>query len=137
MDERPSRPPPEDIHPEGTRPPEPPPPDVYAEGTVSRETSYTVRRDPPPPGTPLWLWLIPLVLVVVALVWFIFTQGEPRAPIPGGGVDPAPTTTSPGTTIEVPRIEIQRDPPATEPAPAATPAPVPAEPEPAAAPADP
>jgi hypothetical protein len=31
-------------------------------------------------AAPMWAWLLPLVIVVVALVWYILTRGEPTSP---------------------------------------------------------
>jgi hypothetical protein len=32
-------------------------------------------------GSPMWPWLVPLVLLVLFLAWYIFTRGEPSSPI--------------------------------------------------------
>jgi hypothetical protein len=48
------------------------------------------------------IWLIPLALVVVALVWFIFTRGEPIGPVDTRDVE----VTVP--QVEMPRIEEER-----------------------------
>jgi hypothetical protein len=64
---------------------------------------------PPPRATPMWVWVLPLVLVVLALAWFIFARGEPADPLsslPDVDVDPVVEQ----TRIEAPTVEISPPP---------------------------
>jgi hypothetical protein len=105
-----------------------PPAGERVERVERRETVTTGPEGEPPrvaSATPMWLWIMPLVLVVVGLVWFIFTQAEPRSP-----VDPvreveivAPeinigTSGDPGPAVELPSPAPQEPaaPPITAPA---------------------
>jgi hypothetical protein len=103
------------------------------------ERAGPADREPRRPGTPLWLWLLPLVLVVIALAWFVFTQGQPRSPVEGrtGVRAPEVNITTPSVpAVEAPRIEAPRiEAPAADPSPA--PGRAEADPAPEAAPADP
>jgi hypothetical protein len=93
------------------------------------ERREVVERSPAPErpaATPMWLWVLPLVVVVIALAWFIFTRGEPRAPFGDtdgrGGI--VPEVTVPQPNVQVPTIEAPRsaEPAPAEPAPAEPPA---------------
>jgi hypothetical protein len=103
------------------------------------ERDVPVNRGVRRAGTPLWIWIIPLVLVVIALVWFIMTQGQPRSPVEGRTGERATEvniTTPQLPAVEAPRIEVPRvEAPAADPPPAA-PAAAP-EAAPPAEPADP
>src|SRR5688572_19045002 len=58
-----------------------------------------------PRATPMWAWVLPLVLVVLALAWFIFARGEPVNPLsnlPDVDVEPAAEQ----VRIEAPTIEL-------------------------------
>jgi len=87
--------------------------------------------DPPPArsaATPLWLWILPLVLVVIGLTWYIFSRGEPSPPTlrPGAAEVLTPEDRSLDVQIRAPdlappRIEAPAQTPAAEP-PATAPA---------------
>ncbi len=32
-------------------------------------------------GTPMWLFVVPLVILALVLVWYVLTRGEPTSPI--------------------------------------------------------
>ncbi|MEX2571455.1 MAG: hypothetical protein WD737_09110 [Gemmatimonadota bacterium] len=32
-------------------------------------------------GIPMWVWLMPLVIVVIALMWYVLTRAEPASPL--------------------------------------------------------
>ena len=60
------------------------------EPAVSRPEQERYATEPPPrvspvgrPASPMWIWIFPLVIVVLVLAWFIFTSGEPRSPLSG------------------------------------------------------
>jgi hypothetical protein len=46
---------------------------------IDRTSSATTTR--PRGSAPMWAWVLPLVLVVIALVWYILTRGEPESPL--------------------------------------------------------
>jgi hypothetical protein len=87
----------------------------------------------------MWAWVLPLVLVVVALAWFIFSEGQPRSPfgsIRAPTVEPARPAPTTEIRIEAPEVRLPSPTPGNE-APAAAPAEPAGEPSGAAAPAEP
>jgi hypothetical protein len=86
------------------------------------------RADPRPRGAPaatVWLWLIPLLAVVVFLVWFILSRGEPQNPLQNLEVDVTTPRVEPPPQQQAPRIEVPApaapDAPTTDPTPAPAP----------------
>jgi hypothetical protein len=93
-------------------PPEPsqpsPPVERVERHEVVERQSGPARYDSPARGAavPMWAWLIPLVLLVAVLIWFIFTRGEPRSPGDMINLDPgASGRRAPATEVTLPRIE--------------------------------
>jgi hypothetical protein len=125
-----------DETPEGRRPP--PEERIERIEVVERDRPTTVRVEAERGGgVPMWAWLLPLVLVVIVLAWFIFTQGEPRSPLERGTQVEITTPPATETEIRLPTVELppapQPAPPAAEPT-AAPEATAPMETEPAAVP---
>jgi hypothetical protein len=74
----------------------------------------------------VWLWMIPLLGVVVFLVWFILARGEPQRPFEDGDVDIIVPTVEPTPAPQRPEPEIQipaPDAPAASPPPRMEPGP--------------
>lgn len=40
----------------------------------------TPAAGPARSATPMWVWLLPLVIIVLALVWYILARGNPVSP---------------------------------------------------------
>ena len=75
------------------------PPLQPGERVEHREVTERVspgREVPARRGTPMWVWLLPLVLVAVFLAWYVLTTGEPSSPM--GGAD--------RIEIDVPEVEL-------------------------------
>jgi hypothetical protein len=36
-----------------------------------------------PARSSMWMWVLPLVIIVLLLMWYVFTRGEPRSPFAG------------------------------------------------------
>jgi hypothetical protein len=94
------------------------------------ERGPATNRVEEPRGTPMWVWLLPLVLVVMVLAWFIFTRAEPSSPF--GRQSPiqiqTPAVGVPEPAIQAPTVTLPASPTLTQPAspsepagPAATP----------------
>jgi hypothetical protein len=32
-------------------------------------------------GSPMWPWLLPLVILAIALVWYVLSRGDPASPV--------------------------------------------------------
>ena len=47
--------------------------EVIVERTISDSGADAPRR------SPMWAWVIPLVIVALVLMWYVITRGEPRA----------------------------------------------------------
>ena len=89
---------------ENPRVPQPPPAErVEHREVVERTPASPVER--PRGTTPIWVWLLPLVLVVLALVWYILTTGQPSSP-----VGSAPEVELPAVQQDVQEIQIDVDP---------------------------
>ena len=77
------------IEPTGDEPTDPTP--VAPAGRVERhEVIETSRPDSPArrkEGTSMAFWLIPLVLVVIGLMWYVMQEGSPDSPLPERGVE--------------------------------------------------
>lgn len=61
--------------------PPPPPEDEPVQRREVVEKTEVVNTAPPRQSTPMAIWLIPLVLIVIALVWFVLSSGEPSSPV--------------------------------------------------------
>lgn len=61
---------------------------------LAADVQSPVRNTREPPASPMWVWVLPLVLVVLLLAWYVATRGEPRAPFddsPAAEFDGVPT----------------------------------------------
>lgn len=75
-------------------------------------------------GTPMWAWLIPLVIVVLFLAWYVLTSGEPSSPIGGTDrielevpeIDPPNPAIENNTVIELPDAPAAPEPSSAPPA---------------------
>jgi cytoskeletal protein RodZ len=77
---------------------------------VERSSGPGPAREPG--ASTNWLLIVVLLVVVLALVWFIFSRGEPQRPLENVEVN-VPTVEVP-TVREERRIEIQTPAPATQ-----------------------
>lgn len=86
------------------------------------ETRYATS--PPPRATPMWIWVLPLVILVIVLVWFVLSRGEPRSPLDSvRDVEVgAPAVQERTIEIEAPRIELPEVSAPSVPEPSAPPA---------------
>ena len=66
------------------------PRDPAIPGTERVERIEYIERVPGGPETPaaprqssspMWVWVLPLVLVVLALIWYVLSRGEPTSPV--------------------------------------------------------
>ena len=64
------------------------PRDPDTPGTERVERVEYIERVPtntPVPGprssSPMWAWVLPLVLVAIALIWYVLSRGEPTPPV--------------------------------------------------------
>lgn len=80
------------------------PPDETAPGGNPREVEPAGPADPYlPPAEPrrsrrvlpMWAWVLPLVVVAIALMWYVLTRGEPTSPL-----DLVPTELGTGNEVE-------------------------------------
>lgn len=94
--------------------------DGPAERTPRTERDVRAAR-----SATVWLWLIPLLAVVVFLVWFILSRGEPQNPLQNLEVDVTTPRVNPPQQ-QAPAIEMPAPSAPETPAPAAEPAPDPA-----------
>jgi hypothetical protein len=60
--------------------PSDPPPRERVERHEVIERTTDAHEPPGRAAAPMWAWLLPLVAVVIALVWYILMTGEPRSP---------------------------------------------------------
>jgi hypothetical protein len=102
--------------------------DVPARGTAGAPPPAAPRAAA---GTPAWLWVIPLLVVVIGLIWYVLSTGQRRE----GPID-LPSVEVPSVQRQAPtqRVEVGAPAPAAEAPPQAEPAP---QPDPAPAPEPP
>jgi hypothetical protein len=49
----------------------------YIERVPSDATPPRANRE----SSPMWVWVLPLVLVAIALIWYVLSRGEPTSPV--------------------------------------------------------
>ena len=85
-----------------------PPPVAPGERIERHEVVESVPADAEPRrsrGTPMAFWLIPLVLIVIFLMWYVMQEGTPDSPLPESGIElEAPELDASAAQTETPAI---------------------------------
>ncbi len=102
------------------REPDPSPPHPAPGERIERteiiESTSSANPERPRGTAPMWAWVVPLVLVVILLVWYILTRGQPESPLDRV----TPDVFESGSAIEAPAIREPSETPAEAPGPAPT-----------------
>lgn len=85
-----------------------PPPVAPGERIERHEVVESVPADGQPRrsrGTSMAVWLIPLVLVVFFLMWYVMQEGTPDSPLPESGIElEAPEINASAPEVETPAV---------------------------------
>lgn len=48
---------------------------------VTERVTPGVEPGVPRRGSPMWAWVLPLVILALVLVWYVLSRGEPASPV--------------------------------------------------------
>lgn len=48
---------------------------------VTRRVPAGEPTTPPGRGSPMWVWVLPLVILALVLAWYVLSRGEPTSPV--------------------------------------------------------